>query len=602
MTDMTHQNPQLQEGQFREMFERSRAIQLLLEAETAAIHDANPAAVDFYGLSAHELCTRRLHDLCCDPMGWVDEQLAAIRGGSTTIPVLQQISAEGCTRTVELFASSISGGDRDLLHVIVYDVTARAEALGRIAGLAELGRRLGAAKTTYDAGRVLVDVADKMIGWDACFVDLFASEVDQQVMMPGHLLVPVVHMDIVKGKRREVQPLYTVLPAGSLSYTILQEGPKLVLRREGDQPANGFSMFGDEKRPSMSLMYAPIRGSHSILGVFSIQSYRVNAYKLADLDLLSTLADHCAGALERTRAEEQVRLLESAVRLASDMVIITSADPTSTTGTRIAFVNDAVLQMTGYTREELVGRSISILQGPETNRETLENMHRALAEGKAVKVEVINYRKDRTPYVCEFSAYSICDEYGRPRYFVSVQRDITERKRTELDLTYRAFHDTLTDLANRALLLERLQHAIARSTRSSEAFAVLFLDLDGFKEVNDKFGHHSGDQLLVLAARRLETCVRPGDTVARLGGDEFVILLEGIENLDQATRIAERILEGFQAPFVIRGQQIICTASIGIAQQPPQQVDAAEILKLADMALYQAKANGKSRYQVFSAS
>ncbi|MGI8906864.1 MAG: PAS domain S-box protein [Candidatus Sumerlaeaceae bacterium] len=587
------------EQRYRQMFEKNLAIKLVLEPGTTQVVDANPAACRYYGYSLEQLKNMRFSDVTVSEHVEMFSHFNDAMAEQQAVFTAKHRLSSGVRRTVEISASPLEVNGRTLLHTILHDVTERERAVAQVEALAELGQRLNSALSSIEAGRILVDVADKLIGWDACFVDLFASDVDQNAMKPGHLLLPVVHIDNVRGQRQEVAPLNSVLPATSISYRVLQEGAYMILRSPGEMKLRPGQMFGDSGRPSASLMYVPIRGTAGVLGVLSIQSYKFNAYTASDLQMLQSLADHCGGALERTRAEEQVRLLESAVRLSSDMVIITAADPGSPTGTRIVFANDAVCQATGYLREELMGQSLAILQGPDTDREVLAQMRDALQAGSAITVELTNYKKDGTKYVVEFSAYSISDDYGRPRYFVSVQRDITARKRTEHELVHRAFHDPLTGLANRALLFERLEHILARSSRSSERFAVLFLDLDGFKAVNDQFGHDVGDLLLVSVARRLETCVRPGDTVARLGGDEFVILLEGVESNNDAKCVGDRVLEVFNTSHEVGGHTLMCGASIGIAQQPQGRTTPTEVLKLADNALYSAKARGKKRYEMF---
>jgi diguanylate cyclase (GGDEF)-like protein/PAS domain S-box-containing protein len=180
-------------------------------------------------------------------------------------------------------------------------------------------------------------------------------------------------------------------------------------------------------------------------------------------------------------------------------------------------------------------------------------------------------------------------------------RDVSERKAFEEQLRHRAFHDPLTQLANRALLSDRLQHALAREGRFEDQVAVLFVDLDDFKTVNDALGHASGDELLVMAARRLRSCLRSADTAARLGGDEFGVLLEGVSDVDEAVAVARRILDAIAEPFSIGGLPVPLHASVGVALGAAQVVSADEIMRNADIAMYAAKRAGKGRYVVFRA-
>jgi diguanylate cyclase (GGDEF)-like protein len=175
---------------------------------------------------------------------------------------------------------------------------------------------------------------------------------------------------------------------------------------------------------------------------------------------------------------------------------------------------------------------------------------------------------------------------------------MTERNRLERQLRYRAFHDSLTQLANRALFADRVDHALARQAREGRSIAVVVLDLDGFKTINDSLGHTAGDQLLVAAAQRLGNQLRPGDTAARLGGDEFAVLVEDIDDLDEVTALAERLLDVFAEPFAVAGKHLNVTASIGVTLNRTGD-GPEELVRNADMAMYRAKSEGKSCVRVF---
>jgi diguanylate cyclase (GGDEF)-like protein/PAS domain S-box-containing protein len=195
---------------------------------------------------------------------------------------------------------------------------------------------------------------------------------------------------------------------------------------------------------------------------------------------------------------------------------------------------------------------------------------------------------------------AVRDDQGRAVRIAGSQSDITQRKVFEDRLQHNAFHDSLTGLPNRALLLDRLGQAVARTKRRPDCrFAVLFLDIDGFKIVNDSLGHQLGDQLLIAISRRLEHCLREGDTVARLGGDEFIILTHDISETRDVLGLAERVLECLQTAFSLEGHELVATASIGIALSAPYIESAEEVVRNADIAMYRAKSRGKSAYVVF---
>jgi diguanylate cyclase (GGDEF)-like protein len=215
-------------------------------------------------------------------------------------------------------------------------------------------------------------------------------------------------------------------------------------------------------------------------------------------------------------------------------------------------------------------------------------------------VEVF-WRKDGTSFPVEYTSTPILED-GEIVGAVVTFRDITERKALEQQLHHQAFHDPLTGLPNRALFMDRLQHALTRANRRGNKVAVLFTDLDNFKVINDSLGHEVGDQLLVAVAERLKTCLRPEDTAARLGGDEFTILVEDIAGVGEGVQIAKRIAEILQPPFALEDQEVFATVSTGIALNSPAQEHSADLLRHADLAMYRAKHRGKARYEVFEPS
>jgi diguanylate cyclase (GGDEF)-like protein/PAS domain S-box-containing protein len=308
---------------------------------------------------------------------------------------------------------------------------------------------------------------------------------------------------------------------------------------------------------------------------------------------------------------------------------LTIADATQP-GFPLVYVNQAFCEMTGYRPEEILGRSCKFLQGSETNAESLELVRNALSTGQRCTVVLENYRKDGTPFWNELSLTPLPDETGKLAYFIGVQHDVTAKieaeqnllqakrdlERTTLELAnltleleranaryyHDALHDTLTGLANRSLLYDRLEHLLERGKRRPGTFALLYLDLDGFKRVNDLFGHSIGDKLLISVAERLKTCVRPTDTIARLGGDEFAILLDSLEKSEEAKVIAERIQKVIAQSFVIAAHTLHVSSSIGIALNTSGYSRSADLLRDADAAMYNAKQSGKDQVVLFEST
>ncbi|MDB4894670.1 MAG: hypothetical protein JWN15_932 [Firmicutes bacterium] len=257
--------------------------------------------------------------------------------------------------------------------------------------------------------------------------------------------------------------------------------------------------------------------------------------------------------------------------------------------------------VTGMSQAELMGQHVYALFATEDRPGIADAIRVGFAQGR-FDVEGELLRKDRTTVLYHWRGAPLKDEQGRVVGITGAGRDISDRKSIAEQMAHQAFHDPLTSLPNRALFMDRLAHALVRPQRHTGIVAVMFLDLDRFKVINDSLGHQVGDQLLVAAGQRLQACLRRDDTVARLGGDEFAILLAEIEDFTDATSLADRISERLRAPFVCDGRELFVTASIGIAVGKPGHDQPDEILRDADLAMYQAKHKGKAQYQVFHPS
>ena len=327
-----------------------------------------------------------------------------------------------------------------------------------------------------------------------------------------------------------------------------------------------------------------------------------------NVTLLCTNQGGSAGTLitfkditERKWLEEYLRLLESVVVNANEIVMISQAEPTQDPlSLRIVYINAAFLRSTGYNSAEVIGKSAQLLLGAHTSASELDRIRANLLNFEAVKAELILYHKDNTQFWVDLNTVPIRDEQGQVTHFVSVMREVTERKQAEERLRLNAFHDSLTGLPNRLLFMERLTQTVALSRQSADhQFAVLFLDLDRFKVINDSLGHIIGDQLLIAIARRLEACVSREDTVSRLGGDEFTILLERIQNLEDVKKIAERVHKALSTPFNLSGHEVFTSVSIGITLSTTEYDRPEDLLRGADIAMYRAKASGKACHEVF---
>jgi diguanylate cyclase (GGDEF)-like protein/PAS domain S-box-containing protein len=300
---------------------------------------------------------------------------------------------------------------------------------------------------------------------------------------------------------------------------------------------------------------------------------------------------------ERKEAEQEMRIAATAFET-QEGIIITDADQI------ILRVNRAFTEITGYAAEEAVGNRPSILKSDRHDDSFYRKMHATLHEKGFWRGEIWDRHKRGHIYPKWLVITAVKNALGKITHYVGNFADITQRKADEEKIRNLAFYDTLTDLPNRRLLTERLSHAIAAGDRVEGHGALLYLDLDNFKALNDTQGHPAGDRLLVEVARRMACCVRDADTVSRLGGDEFVVLLENLDSDGDSAalevkRVAEKILTTFGEPFALSSGEYYCSASIGIALFAGHQTPHEAVLSRADTAMYEAKKSGKNAYRFF---
>src|SRR5438552_1288993 len=297
---------------------------------------------------------------------------------------------------------------------------------------------------------------------------------------------------------------------------------------------------------------------------------------------------------ELKQAESAVAYFKAMVESADDAIVSKTLDGTITTW------NAAATRFYGYAAEEFIGTTITLVVPPD-HREELASVFESLRRGEHIEhYETTRMRKDGTRVEVSMSISPILDADGHPVGATAITRDITYRRQAERQLLRGALHDAVTDLPNRASFVERLSQALARTRRDSDyRFAVLFVDCDHFKAVNDRLGHAAGDRLLVEIAKRLQSSVRPADVVARLGGDEFTLLLEEVAGLPQVEHVARRVLDSLGAPFLLEGREVRASASIGVVLSEPHYEKAQDMLRDADLAMYRAKERGRACFQVF---
>ncbi len=297
---------------------------------------------------------------------------------------------------------------------------------------------------------------------------------------------------------------------------------------------------------------------------------------------------------EQRRMREALHTRSVAIEAAAESVVITDANGV------IEYVNPAFTRMTGYTSDEAIGNRPSLVKSGRHAQSFYSHLWGTITSRNIWRGEITNRRKDGSLYTEVMAIAPVLDASDTIRHYVAIKHDITERKDMEARLEHLAHFDVLTDLPNRALFYDRLGRAIAMAKRNGSAIGLLFIDLDGFKEVNDEHGHDVGDHLLRAVAQRLQNVVRESDTVARMGGDEFTVILKNITEPINAEAVAGKLVASLSQPFQLDAAQFRVGASIGIALYPQQGEDVETLVACADKAMYTVKRKGKNNYAVYA--
>ena len=411
---------------------------------------------------------------------------------------------------------------------------------------------------------------------------------------------------------------WTVDETGSLrhfvAWTPADRGPQSVLAEDAPLPSwlnSGPVWIGDVGRsvggppiPGQPESWntgvvIPIKSGSEIIGVLDFYAPKIAAPEPQFLRVLRLASAEIGHFYQRALAMERLR--ESEERFSSTMKLAAIGIAHVDDSGRFIYANPQLCEMLGYTERELLALTVKQISHPGDVTAS-DDLHARLRSGAitSFKLEKRYVRKDGTPVWVGLTIAMKRNRAGAPLYDISVVEDISARKRAEERIQYLATHDGLTGLPNRAMFGQLLNLAVETSRRYERKFAVLFIDLDRFKVINDTLGHEAGDVLLREMAARLRECLRASDVVARLGGDEFVVLVQEVSDVGQVSMVARNILSSIMKPVVILGQECRVTASIGVCMHPEEGQDEQSVMKNADMAMYLAKEEGKNNYQFYS--
>jgi diguanylate cyclase (GGDEF)-like protein/PAS domain S-box-containing protein len=506
-------------------------------------------------------------------------RLILLAGATLIAPVLE------LTRTIPKH-------DWDAVVLIGTSMTLFTLVIGRMAGLVRQREKAAARERALSAaGGLLVGATDRdeiIVAALQAVVELGGDHVDARLCR-------------ITGERVRVLAIND--RGGLTDWTVSGEVAALV--QEAD--ARGVAMLPAYARQQLRL---PV-GDDPVLGLElrqgdntgSLLMFVVAGAPCGDADTryaMRTLAHQVALALGSAELSEEVHRQASEARFstlvanATDLITVLRADNT------IAYQSPSIERVLGYTADEVIGRSFESLLHPEEQGRLLRRLSDgAGATGRPEVIECLLQTKEGELRYFEILHSDLLDD-DAVQGIVLNGRDVSERKEFEEQLAHQAFHDSVTHLANRALFNERVRHAVARSLREGIGMAVVFVDLDDFKTVNDSLGHAAGDRVLLEVAQRISASIRAADTAARFGGDEFAVLLEDVSDIQSAAETAERILEALARPLQLDHNDIVIRASLGISvTEPGTATDADELIRNADAAMYIAKGEGKGGYRIF---
>lgn len=373
----------------------------------------------------------------------------------------------------------------------------------------------------------------------------------------------------------------------------LQTGQTISAARDEFPPGVGAALGG---RPVGGLLLMPIILHDRFWGLLGFESLRVRReWARAEDSVLRIVAASLGAAIERVRALDELRQSATVFASTRDGVVITDLEG------RIRAVNRAYCEMSGHSEAELLGRNPKLLRSGRHDAAFFAAMWQSIHATGQWQGEIWNRRKNGEVFPQWLTISTVRNDWGEPTHYVGVLTDISQLKQSEATLEHLAHYDPLTDLPNRILAQSRIQHALEQARRHERQVAVLFLDLDRFKTVNDSLGHPVGDELLTAIGRRLRERLRDEDTLARLGGDEFLVLIESAPGTEDIALVAQHLLDALEQPFHLpSGHEVFVGASLGISLYPQDGASVTELIQHADVAMYQAKEQGRNTYRFYT--
>ena len=545
-------------------------IPLFYKDEAGRYLGCNASFETFNGREAAQIIGKTVFDLGRDDLTqtYHQQDLALMKNRGVQVYETQVKDALGCMHDVVFHKASFSDSDGTVRGLIgaVIDVTEQKRAAQALGNSEQHARELASML------RLMCDNVPDMIwakGLDKKY--LFANKaICDQLLMADDIDEPIGRDDLYFAQRQRTR--HSDVPDWHTFGELCQDSDAATLE-------NG--------RPSQFEEFGNVRGEFMFLDVHKAPFVNEKGEVIG-------VVGSARNVTQQRLADEKLRLASLVLENSSEAMMIT--DETE----RIVDVNPAFTKLTGYTLQEVIGENPALLHSGRQSPDFYRSMWREIESTGRWQGEIWNQRKNGEVYAEWLTINTFFHDDGSVRRRVALFSDITERKKSEELIWSQANFDVLTQLPNRRMFRDRLAQDLRKASRSNQKLALLFLDLDRFKEVNDTLGHQKGDHLLVEAARRIATCVRGSDTVARLGGDEFTIILNELDDSTAAERIAENIIQVLRQPFQLGADIAHVSASLGITIFPDDSSDLDELIKHADRAMYVAKSSGRNRFSYFT--
>jgi len=572
----------------------------LVDPESLSYVDVNPSGAEALKYSAAQMKGMSLQVIHPQEMASMSDRIRAVaREGIRDTFTVHASRSDGQRIFVEIALSRVFREGQSLVLAVGRDLTRwvrsrqQIEQLNRLLTItSQVNRAINRERDEQMLFQRICDIAVEQGGFVLAWLgEVRETEVTPRALSSGTGALGSLQPISMAEQRRMETPLFRAIQSQYVTWE------NEITADAGMGPLD----CPHQSESTHSLAVVPILSTGTVVAVLVLCSPEPDIFSPDMTDLLRNLAEDLGRAVEmhdsereRNAAQRRVRLLSSAVEQSADAVCMLDVEGV------IRYINPRFSELTGYTEAELVGRSPRILCFDSEEAAKFDKVLADLRQGRKWRGELIKRKKNGEQFWCMDTISPIRDQNGTVIQYVSTSEDYTALKQAQDKIQELAFYDPLTGLPNRRLLQERLRSAIRGLRDRQASVAVLLLDIDRFKMLNDTKGHHYGDRLLKVVAHRLQDLVSPEDTAARLGGDEFAVVLTGIAQTHDAAFMAERILQAMRESVVLEDVTIPTSVSIGIALCPVDGRDINELLRKADIAMYHAKSQGRNNFQYFT--